>query len=166
MSASISGSFEHLKWRRSWKRTSKLPHTINGWGGLVWIWWRHSTHRLHKFAWTRGVPISALRMSLSTSTRWTNSLLRVGRLIWSVTFSWMSAGLRRAMFIASSQVGDNKYRALIAWLTYLAQGSEDIMVSNRSLWIGLGWHTVCCKYIRRSLRISNVKMSWTCFIKS
>ena len=27
-----------------------------------------------------------------------------------------TAGLRRAMFIASSQVGDNKYRALIAWL--------------------------------------------------
>ena len=27
-----------------------------------------------------------------------------------------TAGLRHAMFIASSQVGDNKYRALIAWL--------------------------------------------------
>ena len=27
-----------------------------------------------------------------------------------------TAGLRRAMFIVSSQVGENKYRALIAWL--------------------------------------------------
>ena len=28
-----------------------------------------------------------------------------------------TVGLCRAMFIVSSQVGDNKYRALIAWLS-------------------------------------------------
>ena len=62
----------------------------------------------------------------------------------------MSAGLRRAMFIASSQVGDNKYRALIAWLTYLAQGSRaTTQVSNEFQSVALAasivavWRVVC-----------------------
>ena len=61
-----------------------------------------------------------------------------------------TAGLRRAMFIASSQVGDNKYRALIAWLTYLAQGSQDTTtVSNEFQSVALAasvvavWRVVC-----------------------
>ena len=53
------------------------------------------------------------------------------------------------MFIASSQVGDNKYRALIAWLTYLAQGSQDTMVSSEFQSVALAasvvavWRVVC-----------------------
>ena len=46
-------------------------------------------------------------------------------------FNVATAGLRRAMFISSTMNGDNKYMPLSAWLTYLAQGSQDTTtVSN------------------------------------
>ena len=58
-------------------------------------------------------------------------------------------GLRRAMFVASAGVGESKYRPLIAWLTFLAQGSQDTSVSNEFQDVRMGasvvavWRVVC-----------------------
>ena len=53
------------------------------------------------------------------------------------------------MFIASAMAGDNKYRPLTAWLTYLAQGSSETMVSSEFQSVALAasivavWRAVC-----------------------
>ena len=58
-------------------------------------------------------------------------------------------GLTRAMFVASMGAGDNKYRALSAWLAFLAQGSQNTEVSGEFQDVRIGasvvavWRVVC-----------------------
>ena len=58
-------------------------------------------------------------------------------------------GLRRAIFVASAGTGDNRYRALVAWLTFLAQGSQNTEVSTEFQDVSLAasvvavWRVVC-----------------------